>query len=636
RLFSLTCRRRHLKCDEEKPRCGRCRRTGRECIPDALLTFRSAQRVAARGQVRRKGSTAALLRDSDHSFQEDPENNNIFAEDHQWLATPSMLTFVDETPIITAEFRHQHILCHSRCPSGSPERRDPLSSVSPGSTQPFPLAAQGRTSPPAISQGSAAIHSAARLSFGEHENPCDLSGRNLGEIALHPLTTSTPDYFHLISPHQSISSISLASAHGSDHVSAIDHTDDRSHVSSEMLNSPEALHRKVGLLLYKDRMRLPFKVPQEALLFHHYMEALAALLDITDIQRHFAVDVPELALSCPVLLNSLMAFSARHLSRTSSFDSAVADHYHHECVSLIIPMLDQKDLVADETLFAAAVILRAFEETNESKMGDEPERHLTGTSVFANAQLEFRTWGGLGHAAFWVFVRQDIYMSLLSQRPLKVDLTGWEERLSFDLGFDATTDCTWANRMTWIVAEIVTFCFGDQLSYSNWEAARAKTERWNLTRPKSFDPVLYIDLRLSFSVSIGHKRWLLYIDSIFTDRHFVDCTVTGIQYYYIAKLFLAVYNPVVPRIGLGYQKHRKRTSYEVLQNAEAVCGIAFATSLVAVQLTACTAIIACGPWFHDRPRAEQELLLQLLRRTEIESARPMESLIQGLMEEWDW
>lgn len=45
-----------------------------------------------------------------------------------------------------------------------------------------------------------------------------------------------------------------------------------------MLNSPEALNRKVGLLLYKDRMRLPFKVPQEALLFHHYMESLAALV----------------------------------------------------------------------------------------------------------------------------------------------------------------------------------------------------------------------------------------------------------------------------------------------------------------------------------------------------------------------
>lgn len=122
-------------------------------------------------------------------------------------------------------------------------------------------------------------------------------------------------------------------------------------------------------------------------------------------------------------------------------------------------------------------------------MGAGPERHLTGTSVFANAQLAFRTWGGLGHAAFWVFVRQDIYMSILSHRPLKVDLAGWKERLSFDLGFDETNDCTWANRMIWIVAEIVAFCFGH--NSSDWDDSRIKTETWDLRRPKSFDPILY-------------------------------------------------------------------------------------------------------------------------------------------------
>jgi hypothetical protein len=76
------------------------------------------------------------------------------------------------------------------------------------------------------------------------------------------------------------------------------------------------------------------------------------------------VDVPERAMSCPVLLNALLAFSARHLSRTSDYDPAIADYYHQKCVRLMIPMLDQKELVADETLFAAAVILRAFEETD--------------------------------------------------------------------------------------------------------------------------------------------------------------------------------------------------------------------------------------------------------------------------------
>lgn len=112
--------------------------------------------------------------------------------------------------------------------------------------------------------------------------------------------------------------------------------------------------------------------------------------------------------------------------------------------------------------------------------------------------------------------------------------------------------------------------------------------------------------------------------------------MTGIQYYYIAKLFLAVYNPNIPKIGLGYQRLRRTVSEEVLQNAEAVCGIAFTTSLAAARLTACTAIVACGPWFHERPRAEQELLLQLLKRASAESAYPTASLAQGLMEEWGW
>jgi hypothetical protein len=125
-------------------------------------------------------------------------------------------------------------------------------------------------------------------------------------------------------------------------------------------------------------------------------------------------------------------------------------------------------------------------------MGQEPEHHLTGTSVFANAQLEFHTWGGLGYAAFWKFIRQDIYLSILSQQPLKVNLHGWAQQLSFDLSFGPADDCTWANRMIWIVAEIVVFCFGDK-NASSWNKSLMKTLRWNLCRPKTFDPILYID-----------------------------------------------------------------------------------------------------------------------------------------------
>ena len=108
------------------------------------------------------------------------------------------------------------------------------------------------------------------------------------------------------------------------------------------------------------------------------------------------------------------------------------------------------------------------------------------------------------------------------------------------------------------------------------------------------------------------------------------------QYYYIARLFLAIYDPNTPKAGLGYQRLRRNIDEEVLKNAEAVCGISLATPLAAARITACTAIVACGPWFHDRPTEQQELLLQLLKNAEIENALPTASLAQGLQEEWGW
>ena len=84
------------------------------------------------------------------------------------------------------------------------------------------------------------------------------------------------------------------------------------------------------------------------------------------------------------------------------------------------------------------------------------------------------------------------------------------------------------------------------------------------------------------------------------------------------------------QVGFEVKPHRG-----VLRHAQAVCGIALCTELPTARLTACTAIIACGSWFHDRPREEQDFLLHLLKRAKVENAWPTASLAQGLMEERD-
>lgn len=54
--------------------------------------------------------------------------------------------------------------------------------------------------------------------------------------------------------------------------------------------------------------------------------------------------------------------SARHLSRTTSFDPFVSDHYYHECLETLIPALDDQKVATDDDLLAATVILRLLEE----------------------------------------------------------------------------------------------------------------------------------------------------------------------------------------------------------------------------------------------------------------------------------
>ena len=97
-----------------------------------------------------------------------------------------------------------------------------------------------------------------------------------------------------------------------------------------------------------------------------------------------------------------------------------------------------------------------------------------------------------------------------------------------------------------------------------------------------------------------------------------------------------MYDPNIPKLGLGYQRLRKPVAEEVLRHAQAVCSIALSTELITARFTASTAIIACGPWFHERLCEEQELLLHLLKRADVENVWPTASLAQALVEEWNW
>ena len=266
-----------------------------------------------------------------------------------------------------------------------------------------------------------------------------------------------------------------------------------------------------------------------------------------DVSRTFQSLVPDLAIQHPIVLNALLAFSARHLSRVADYDLTFADAYYEKSVELLISRLDD-DLRsgragADEMLLVATIFLRLYEQMNAPVAGVDFQQHLSGSSAFVNAQVHrelVRASGVTGtflstlhEASFWSFLRQDIDMALVNQKPPKVELSLC--RVTWD---SDASDCTWAKWMIWIVAEIAALCFNeDQRAIENgsgiaraklreeWTRMKERCARWWWSKPSGFLPLYYQNRNVAegrwfpeiWLGSPWHSTWDLMIELEDTD-----------------------------------------------------------------------------------------------------------------------
>ncbi|OCL02702.1 hypothetical protein AOQ84DRAFT_348764 [Glonium stellatum] len=349
----------------------------------------------------------------------------------------------------------------------------------------------------------------------------------------------------------------------------------------------------------------------------YFVENLASSFDLCDPDRHFALVVPQRAAVCPTLLNAILAASARHLSRVSDFDSYVADRYHQECLKHLIPMLNETTAIMDENLLAATVILRFLEEVEVPISGADTQSHLLGTHVFISAQERSTVIGGLRQAAFWVGLRQEVYMAFVNQRSILPAL----EHCNTNRSFDPTDDCTWANRIIVLCADVLRYCFGDgEHSVSSYNQLLKYSTDWMTYKPSSFTPIFYREPKEG---NIFPEIWLL-----------SDSVVTGLQHYHLARILLTAHNPKVPRLGPGQRAALQLMDEEIKNDVRMLCGMAESNNqLHPNYVTACMAIAMTGDRFTDRQ--EQEALMQILLKTE-EHAWPTSTAQTHLKEAWGW
>lgn len=127
-------------------------------------------------------------------------------------------------------------------------------------------------------------------------------------------------------------------------------------------------------------------------------------------------------------------------------------------------------------------------ETLGSTTGHDYHGHLLGIHAFVNVGDQYMIPGSLSAASFWVGLRQEIYIAVITQQPVKLNLNHYV----VDRSFTPADDYTWSNRAIVHLADVLNFCFGsDTPSSSQWASLDEACQKWSLTRPSSFDPYFY-------------------------------------------------------------------------------------------------------------------------------------------------
>ncbi|KAJ3577885.1 hypothetical protein NPX13_g2678 [Xylaria arbuscula] len=388
--------------------------------------------------------------------------------------------------------------------------------------------------------------------------------------------------------------------------------------SHRSLSSHSSYHGNVQTSHFYDTAALPLKDRTEAILFRHYIQKIAISLDCCDPLKHFELSVPERASTCHTLLNAILAIAARHLSHTTDFDPLASNRYHDECLRHLIPMMNHSSAIADENLFAATVILRMLEEMDGSLTGHDSYSHLLGIHVFANAGDQYILPGSLSAAAFWVGLRQEIYIAILTQQCVKLKL----DDFIVDRSLGPADDYTWSNRAIVLLADVLNSCFGDNpLTTQRWMALNEAVESWTRARPPSFNPYFYSE---GIGAGAFPEIW-----------HGSSCHILGIQHHLLAQLFLIQFDPSIPRVGTKRRAAMRNMTLRIETLMRELCGLGISNQWTPpAMFTACIGIAMFGDHFGEE--SDQRALSEFLKKTETAHARPTAAIQQQLMKAWGW
>lgn len=164
-----------------------------------------------------------------------------------------------------------------------------------------------------------------------------------------------------------------------------------------------------------------------------------------------------------------------HAQLLPDLKSSTAVEYMLQCIPGLVRFPEIQDLVEQENIMAAAVILRQYEEIEED-MGDDDEagldlreqvNFLAITQTIIDSMISSPLHQSLATAAYWIAIRQEVYCALTRERTL-----------SMRFGVEDWQNASVANTLIMLVGEVAKWCWGEK-----------SPEEWGMTF--SYSSILY-------------------------------------------------------------------------------------------------------------------------------------------------
>lgn len=196
---------------------------------------------------------------------------------------------------------------------------------------------------------------------------------------------------------------------------------------------------------------------QEAALLQHFVLKISGWIDVTDRDRSFAIVVSQMALRNRGVMNAILALSARHrsvvglpLCEGENVHSAktTALQYYYQTLSYLQQEMRSTAFLTSDELLATVLLISTYEMVDGSGRGWE--RHLKGVFWIQRSQLIHGESEGLKQRIWWAWLRQDIWVAFREQRKILsyYHLT----RQCSDLGFWELVD-----RAVWLLGQCVNY-----------------------------------------------------------------------------------------------------------------------------------------------------------------------------------